>query len=92
MKRILIALIRFYQAQISPALPPSCRYHPTCSQYAVEAIKKHGAVRGSLLAIWRVLRCNPLSKGGFDPVPEAESNAPNTGSNHSNDEHSVQEG
>lgn len=70
MKKILISLIRFYQKAISPLSPPRCKYHPTCSHYAVEAIEKHGAFKGTMLAIWRILRCNPFSKGGYDPVPE----------------------
>ncbi len=69
MKRVLLALIRFYRKHISPHLPPMCRYYPTCSVYAVEAIETHGALRGGLLALWRLLRCNPLSSGGYDPVP-----------------------
>jgi len=70
MKRVLILLVRLYQRQVSPLLPPSCRYHPTCSEYAVQALEKHGVWRGGLLAAGRVLRCHPFSKGGFDPVPE----------------------
>ena len=69
MKKVFIAIIRFYQKQISPMLPPSCRFQPTCSQYAIEAIQKHGALKGGALALWRILRCNPFSKGGYDPVP-----------------------
>ena len=69
MKRILIAIVRGYKKYISPLLPPSCRFTPTCSEYAMEALQKHGAWKGSLLAIWRVLRCNPFCKGGYDPVP-----------------------
>ena len=69
MKRFLIALVRGYKKYISPLLPPSCRFTPTCSEYAVEALSKHGALKGSLLAIWRILRCNPLCRGGYDPVP-----------------------
>ena len=69
MSRIVLALIRFYQLAISPWLPPRCRYQPTCSQYAIEAIEKHGVLKGGLLAAWRILRCNPFSKGGYDPVP-----------------------
>jgi putative membrane protein insertion efficiency factor len=64
----LLALIRAYQRWISPGLPPRCRYHPTCSAYAVEAITELGAIRGSILAGWRLLRCNPFSKGGIDDV------------------------
>lgn len=69
MKKILIGMIRFYQKNISFMLGKNCKYIPTCSQYALEAIKKHGAIKGSLLAAWRILRCNPFSKGGYDPVP-----------------------
>ncbi|QNL44179.1 membrane protein insertion efficiency factor YidD [Oscillibacter hominis] len=69
MKRLLIALVRFYRREISPAFPPRCRYIPTCSQYALEAIEKYGALKGSYLAFRRVLRCNPFHKGGYDPVP-----------------------
>jgi putative membrane protein insertion efficiency factor len=69
MSRALIAVIRVYQRFISPFIPPRCKYYPSCSQYAVEAIRTHGALRGSLLAGWRLLRCNPFSNGGLDPVP-----------------------
>lgn len=69
MKDLLVRLIRFYQKRISPLLPPMCRYYPTCSRYAVEAIEVHGALIGSLLALLRLLRCNQLFKGGYDPVP-----------------------
>lgn len=69
MKKILLALLHFYRKHISPHFPATCRYYPTCSTYAVEAIEVHGAAKGSLLALWRLLRCNPLSKGGYDPVP-----------------------
>ena len=63
-----IAPIRLYQRVISPALPRRCKYHPTCSAYAVQAIQTYGILRGSLLAGWRLLRCNPFSYGGYDPV------------------------
>ena len=69
MKWILIRLIRFYQKHISPLKSTKCPYYPTCSNYGLEAIKKYGALKGGLLAIWRILRCNPFSKGGYDPVP-----------------------
>ena len=69
MKKGLIALIRLYQRYISPLKGTKCPYIPTCSQYGIEAIQKHGAIKGSLLAVWRILRCNPFSKGGYDPVP-----------------------
>jgi putative membrane protein insertion efficiency factor len=69
-KRVLLAMIGAYQRRISPAFPRRCRYEPTCSSYAAEAISRFGPTRGTLLASWRVLRCNPFSHGGFDPVPE----------------------
>lgn len=69
MKWILIKLIEFYRKNISPLKIPCCRFTPTCSQYAIQAIKTHGAIKGTLLSIWRVLRCNPFCKGGYDPVP-----------------------
>ena len=70
MKQLLLALIRMYQKHVSPAFPPRCRFIPTCSQYAAEAISKYGALRGGLLALGRLLRCNPFNKGDiFDPVP-----------------------
>jgi len=69
MKKVWSALIRMYQRYISPLKTTKCPYIPTCSQYGIEAIEKHGALKGSLLAAWRILRCNPFSKGGFDPVP-----------------------
>jgi len=68
-KRVLLALIRAYQRRISPVFPRRCRYEPTCSSYAVESIDRFGVARGTLLAGWRLLRCNPFSHGGFDPVP-----------------------
>ncbi|MBM6686208.1 membrane protein insertion efficiency factor YidD [Faecalicatena contorta] len=70
MKKILIGLVKVYQKYLSPLKGHStCIYFPTCSQYAVEAIEKYGALKGGLLAVWRILRCNPFSKGGYDPVP-----------------------
>ncbi len=69
MKRILIRMIRMYQRYISPVKITRCPYIPTCSAYGLEAIEKHGALKGSILAVWRILRCNPLSHGGYDPVP-----------------------
>ncbi|MEG1918031.1 MAG: membrane protein insertion efficiency factor YidD [Oscillospiraceae bacterium] len=69
MKELLLALIRFYRKNVSPTRPPCCRFIPTCSQYALEAVEKYGAVRGGLLAFRRILRCNPFHKGGYDPVP-----------------------
>lgn len=67
---ILKGVISLYQLLISPLLGPRCRHFPSCSEYASEALEKHGVVRGSLLALWRVLRCNPLGTQGFDPVPD----------------------
>lgn len=71
MKRLFLWLIRFYRTQLSPRKRrPCCRYFPTCSQYALTAVQRYGAWKGGGLAVWRVLRCNPFSKGGYDPVPE----------------------
>jgi putative membrane protein insertion efficiency factor len=66
---ILTALIRGYQRLISPLLPPSCRFHPSCSQYALEAVTRHGSLRGGWLAVRRLARCHPFHPGGYDPVP-----------------------
>lgn len=73
MKYILIFFVRVYQILVSPFLPAnSCRFYPTCSQYAIEAIQKHGAIRGLTLAVKRILKCHPYHEGGYDPVPEAK--------------------
>ena len=69
MKKVLLALVKFYRVAISPDRPPCCRYIPTCSQYSLEAIEKYGALKGGWLAFRRILRCNPFHKGGYDPVP-----------------------
>lgn len=69
MKSFFLKIIRFYQKNISPMSGPNCRYSPTCSKYTYMAIEEHGAFIGILLGIWRILRCNPFSKGGYDPVP-----------------------
>ena len=69
MSKILIAFVRAYQYTLSPLLGARCRYYPSCSNYAVGALREHGAVRGLGLATWRILRCNPFSNGGYDPVP-----------------------
>lgn len=66
---LLVGMVRFYQAFISPMSPPSCKYYPSCSQYALIAFRRHGALRGLGLALWRLLRCNPWSLGGVDDVP-----------------------
>lgn len=70
MKYIAIALINFYRKIISPLFPAKCKYYPTCSAYALTAVKRFGFIRGTMLAVWRILRCNPWSMGGIDPVPE----------------------
>ncbi len=90
---IFVAPIRAYQRVVSPALPRSCKYHPSCSQYAVDAVREHGVAHGTVLAAWRVMRCNPWSHGGYDPVekqglfrtsPSLESHQP-TCSEHNHD-------
>ena len=68
---LVLAPIRFYSRFISPALPARCKYHPSCSAYAVQAVERYGMLRGLVLAVWRVLRCNPFSHGGYDP-PEGQ--------------------
>ncbi len=72
MKTVLLFLVRFYRAHLSRFLPPSCRFVPSCSAYAEEALLRHGAARGSFLAMKRLLRCQPFCRGGFDPVPPAK--------------------
>ena len=69
MKKLVLMLLRGYRWLLSPLLPASCRYTPTCSEYAMEAVERHGALRGGMKAAARVLRCHPLARGGFDPVP-----------------------
>ena len=69
MKWLMIACIRLYQRYLSPLLGTNCRFYPSCSQYAIEALQAHGVFRGSALAIWRILRCQPFCEGGHDPVP-----------------------
>lgn len=69
MKQVLLALVRLYRKGVSPFRPACCRFYPTCSQYALEAIEKYGAWKGGYLALRRILRCNPFHKGGYDPVP-----------------------
>lgn len=70
MKRFFILCIRLYQKSKNPLTNGSCRFTPTCSQYALQAIERHGAFFGGILAVWRLLRCNPFARGGYDPVPE----------------------
>jgi hypothetical protein len=74
-RKLLAKLLRGYKRIVSPLLPPACRFHPTCSEYAAEAIDVHGALKGSVLAVGRIVRCNPWSEGGFDPVPAIRSSA-----------------
>jgi uncharacterized protein len=69
MKSLAAAALKLYKGLISPLLPASCRYVPTCSEYAAEAVACHGFLHGTALALWRLLRCNPLARGGYDPVP-----------------------
>lgn len=72
MKRLLIVFIRLYQRFLSPLKPPCCRFEPSCSSYAVEALQKHGTIKGSALSLWRILRCNPFGGSGYDPVPDSK--------------------
>jgi hypothetical protein len=68
MKKFVILILRFYKKFISPVLPDSCRFYPTCSEYAVTAVGKYGVLKGSIKSIYRIIRCNPFNKGGYDPV------------------------
>lgn len=70
LKKILIGFVQFYQKFISPMFPPSCRYTPTCSSYMIQSIERFGAIKGTGMGVWRILRCHPFVKGGYDPVPE----------------------
>jgi len=70
LRTVVLATIRFYQRSVSASLAPACRFQPTCSHYAYEAVETYGALRGTAMAVWRILRCNPLNDGGVDPVPE----------------------
>ena len=79
LRAVVIAPIAFYQRFISPGLPQRCRYHPSCSRYAVQAIRQYGILRGLVLAAWRLLRCNPWSPGGYDPVEAQRIFAPRAG-------------
>jgi putative membrane protein insertion efficiency factor len=67
--RLAVLMIRGYQVTLSPLLPSACRYQPTCSAYAIEAVERYGAVRGAWMGAWRILRCHPFARGGYDPVP-----------------------
>ena len=72
MKKLLIYMIQFYRRYLSPMKSTKCPYIPTCSEYGLEAVSKYGAFKGGLLTVWRILRCNPFSKGGYDPVPRRQ--------------------
>lgn len=74
LRRLWLTPVRWYQRVLSPLKPPTCRYAPSCSQYAIEAVENRGIIRGTLFAIWRVLRCNPLFSGGHDPAPGKRGN------------------
>ena len=76
LKTIVLYLLRGYKQTISPWLGPACRYVPSCSEYAMEAVEIHGVFRGSLMAVWRLLRCHPLVKGGYDPVVRPKNSQP----------------
>lgn len=78
MKYLLIGIIRAYQLVVSPWFPSSCRYHPTCSRYALEAVRRHGALKGGWLGLKRIARCHPWSAGGHDPVPDSRGHLPTT--------------
>jgi putative membrane protein insertion efficiency factor len=69
---LIVGLARLYQLLVSPVIPQTCRFHPTCSGYAIEAVRTHGALRGGWLALRRIVRCHPWSAGGYDPVPEGD--------------------
>jgi putative membrane protein insertion efficiency factor len=68
MRKVFILVIKGYKKFISPILPPSCRFYPTCSEYSIQAFEKYGVIKGGAKSIWRILRCNPFNKGGYDPV------------------------
>ncbi|MBU3003462.1 membrane protein insertion efficiency factor YidD [Paraglaciecola arctica] len=74
LRKIPIGIIRLYQMVLSPMLGPTCRFHPSCSHYAIDAIVKHGIIKGSWLSMQRILKCHPLNDGGYDPVPEKKQN------------------
>jgi len=76
MKQVAAFCLRLYKGVVSPFLPVACRYVPTCSEYAAEAVARHGLLRGSALGLWRILRCNPFARGGYDPVPVKDAASP----------------
>ncbi len=69
MKRVALGLVQLYQRYVSPSRPAACRFQPTCSHYGYEAIERHGVIKGCRLILWRLIRCNPFNRGGYDPVP-----------------------
>lgn len=85
--RVLLWMLDFYQKGISPLTPPSCRFEPTCSSYAVQAVRVHGAWYGIWLAVWRLLRCGPWTRGGWDPVPEPRAPDPPPDPTHDHPDH-----
>lgn len=82
MKNLFIGLVKFYQRFISPLKSPCCRFYPSCSQYAIESLKKHGVIKGLILSTWRIIRCNPFNLGGIDYVPSKFRLVPFKGNNH----------
>jgi uncharacterized protein len=76
MKQVAVFCLRLYKGVVSPFLPVACRYVPTCSEYTAEAVARHGLLRGSVLGLWRLLRCNPFARGGYDPVPGSKVTSP----------------
>jgi putative membrane protein insertion efficiency factor len=76
MKQVAAFCLRLYKVVVSPFLPVACRYVPTCSEYTAEAVARHGLLRGSVLGLWRILRCNPFARGGYDPVPGCKTAGP----------------
>jgi putative membrane protein insertion efficiency factor len=87
MKHLMIWLVGLYRKYISPLKPPCCRFTPTCSAYAIDAYTKRGFIIGTILTVWRILRCNPFCKGGYDPVPEKGLRNPKNAGNPGNTEH-----
>ena len=85
MRHLLVGLIRIYQRFISPLLGPRCRFYPSCSSYAVQALTVHGVIKGSGLAAWRLLRCHPWNPGGLDPVPPRHGHADKTAGGHADE-------
>jgi len=79
---VLVGLVRVYQLVVSPLLGPRCRFYPSCSSYAIQAVRRHGPVRGAGLAAWRLLRCNPWNPGGIDPVPPRDRSGSRSGAEH----------